>query len=247
MTSKDRKRISTILANMKSRCSNPNDTNYPNYGGRGITVCQEWLAKDGLNKFYTWALANGYASNLSIDRVDNNGNYEPENCRWATQKEQSNNRRDNKIVEAFGVVGTYASIIEKFSKFPRGTVDNRLASGWDLEKALIHPKVKANKRANRIFTELDGKSVPLKETVDMISEVSYSTVIKRLSKGKSFSEAISQPSLKQKMTAFGLTASIAELVREFGKVKRTTVLYRLGKGWSLEEALTTENQNRGIR
>lgn len=78
---------------MKSRCENPNRQNYINYGGRGIKVCKEWCdAKD----FVIWALNNGYEKGLQLDRIDNDGNYEPSNCRWVTPKENSRNRRNTK-------------------------------------------------------------------------------------------------------------------------------------------------------
>lgn len=76
---------------MKARCYRKTDHSYKDYGGRGIKICDEWLA-DFMN-FYNWAIANGYREDLSIDRIDVNGNYEPMNCRWATPKQQSNNTR----------------------------------------------------------------------------------------------------------------------------------------------------------
>ena len=91
-----RTRIHGIWTQMKTRCYNPNDEHFPNYGGRGITVCAEWL--NDVKAFHEWAMANGYADYLTIDRIDTNGNYCPENCRWASKKEQTRNRRNTRFL-----------------------------------------------------------------------------------------------------------------------------------------------------
>ena len=84
-------RLYNIWRRMRSRCSKESDISYPNYGGRGIRVCREW--ETSFENFRDWALSAGYSDDLSIDRINNDRNYCPQNCHWATAKEQANNRR----------------------------------------------------------------------------------------------------------------------------------------------------------
>ena len=91
-------RIYGIYTDMKYRCYNSNAKAYKNYGGRGIIICDEWLGNDGFINFYNWSITHGYADNLTIDRINVDGNYEPNNCRWIPKEYQSSNLRRNKYV-----------------------------------------------------------------------------------------------------------------------------------------------------
>lgn len=99
---KDFKRLYEIYHGIKKRCYNKNCKRYKDYGGRGIYMCNEWLS-GGVDSFIDWALTNGYEDNLTIDRIDNNGIYEPSNCRWVTYKENCRNKRKTLYVEYKGI------------------------------------------------------------------------------------------------------------------------------------------------
>lgn len=94
-----RDRLDIIHFNMIQRCTNPNSTYFPRYGGRGITVCHEWRTR---NNFKEWALSHGYRNNLTIDRIDNDKGYSPDNCRWVTPSQNCCNRSTTHFVTAFG-------------------------------------------------------------------------------------------------------------------------------------------------
>ena len=102
--SKRNKRLYKVWQGIRQRCNNPNDKDYEAYGGRGIRVCDEW--NNSSAAFVAWALENGYKENLSIDRIDVNSGYSPENCRWATWTQQARNKRMGKI-NSTGVVGVH--------------------------------------------------------------------------------------------------------------------------------------------
>ena len=134
-------RLWSIYNGMKSRCNNPNVPAYKSYGGRGITICSEWL--DSFPKFRDWALANGYRDDLTLDRKDTNGNYSPDNCRWSTKKEQALNTRRNHLVTIGGVTKPLSVWCELYS-INYKTVRDRLKRGWDYQSAIFKP-IRTNK------------------------------------------------------------------------------------------------------
>lgn len=131
-----RTRIYKIWSSMKNRCYLKTHCAYARYGGRGIVVCDEW--KDDFMAFYNWAIDNGYNDTLSIDRIDNNGNYEPSNCRWATAKQQQNNTIKNKKYTYNGETLTASQIAEKYN-ISYSTLKHRLNKGNDIKTAIETP------------------------------------------------------------------------------------------------------------
>lgn len=129
-------RLYTIWGNMKKRCSSPNDPAFKYYGGREITVCVEW--EKSFVAFRDWALSNGYADNLTIDRIDVNGNYCPENCRWADVQTQMNNTRRNHTITFNGETHTLSEW-SRLSGINYMSLKTRLRRGWTIERALTTP------------------------------------------------------------------------------------------------------------
>lgn len=129
-------RLYYIYDNMIKRCYEPSSEKYPNYGGRGITVCDEW--RNDRQKFFDWALQSGYTDELTIDRINVDGNYCPENCRWATPKEQANNRTSNRYLTYNGETHTVIEWAEILGLSP-GTLYSRLEHGWTTEYILTTP------------------------------------------------------------------------------------------------------------
>lgn len=128
-------RLHKIWDCMHERCERVKHPHYDAYGGRGINVCEEW--KEYL-PFAEWARNNGYTDELTIDRIDVNGNYEPNNCRWITMKEQHSNKRSNRIIEYRGQKYTLTQLAEK-SGIKKTTLKERINLGWSIEDAVERP------------------------------------------------------------------------------------------------------------
>ena len=122
-----------VWKGIKQRCLNHNSSSYKNYGGRGITICEDW--KNNFTSFYEWSMANGYKKGLTIDRIDNNSNYCPENCRWTDIITQANNKRVNKYITINGKVDTLSNWL-KFYNIGKTKYYNRLKKGFSEQEAL---------------------------------------------------------------------------------------------------------------
>lgn len=223
-------RIYSIWEKMKARCTNSNLPGFNNYGGRGIKVCQEWM--DSFEAFYEWAMANGYDDSLSIDRIDVNGNYCPENCRWVTQKVQANNTRTNVYVEYNGERLTLHEIYDKYSK---NGVSYKLfhsryrKRGWDIEQALTVPP-------DNMSVTIGDETHSITEWAD-INGLKAGTIYERIRQGWSCEDAVSTPVRGMKVTYNGETHTLNGWSKITG-FKTGTLYDRLHKGWSIEKSFT---------
>ena len=179
-------RLYRIWNNMRTRCNKPYSDHYSHYGARGISVCEEWDNKnDGFKNFYDWSVRNGYSENLSIDRINNDGNYEPSNCRWVTSHEQNRNKRTNHYIEVNGekIVITDVALEHGISC---GSIVNRLNKGCSIEEALT--KEKPKKR----LIYYKGEFLTPRQFSN-ITGINYNTISSRITKGYSNAEDLIIP------------------------------------------------------
>ena len=175
---------------MKDRCYNERSLDFKHYGGRGIKVCDEW--KDDFMPFYEWANANGYKDDLTIDRIDVDSGYSPDNCRWVSMTVQSNNRRTNKVFTYNGKTMTVAEWARE-TGVKYGDIQNRLNYGYSFAEA-IDPNFKR---------EYEYKDEENKKLHDLCVErgVPYSLVSQRVKYGWDLEKALSTPSRRPKKEA----------------------------------------------
>lgn len=165
---------------MKKRCSYKKSKHYKNYGGRGIRVCKRWL--NSFENFYA-DMGSRPSSKYSIDRINNDGDYKPSNCRWATRKEQCNNTRQNHIITYNGVTLTMTQWARKIG-LTRNVLKRRLALNWSVERSLNTPF----DPRKRLFTK-NGNTFRLSAWCKKLS-IKMTTVYGRLRRGWSIERAL---------------------------------------------------------
>lgn len=127
-------KIYNIWRSMRARCENVHSSAYPDYGGRGINICDEW--KNSFESFYQWSITHNYSDGLSIDRVDNNSGYFPDNCRWVDAEVQQNNKRNNHYITYDGQTMTMKQWADKTGIKYQKLKDRINKCGWDVARAL---------------------------------------------------------------------------------------------------------------
>jgi len=151
---------------MRLRCLNPENEAYPDYGGRGITVCDRWLESP---RHFFEDMGPKPSPMHELDRINNDGNYEPGNCRWATRKINDRNRRNNHWVEIAGERKTLAEWCE-LRRLPRSTVQKRLRAGWTPDRALSEPVGPSGPKMKACVKALMADAVPKRQTTGAPAE-----------------------------------------------------------------------------
>lgn len=225
-------RLYHIWSSMKGRCITTSNHKYKNYGGRGITICEEWL--NDFQAFYDWAMANGYSDDLSIDRIDVNGNYEPSNCRWTDAKTQMNNMTTNRLITYNGKTQTVSQWADE-TGINRGTLITRFNLGWEEERALTTKNFEAITYNNQTHTIPEWSK---------ITGIEYGTLKARLSKygwsvERALTEKVDNTIFKEKLYTFnGKALTLKEWSKELGINYRTLTCRLYTHKWPIERVLS---------
>ena len=218
--------------NIKQRCYNSNSSVYKHYGGRGIEVCDEWV--NSFENFYKWSMNNGFDPELTIDRINVNGNYEPSNCRWASWEVQARNRTNNLIIEYKGKEYMVYQLSE-MSGINESTIYYRLKNGWTVEDILLNPV-----NFYYIYLEHEGVKKTLSDW-EKESKIGAETLKKRMELGWSSYDILNTPIEPCNIATESMVYDREEkTLKEWSKivgVEYRTLWKRYNNGWSPYEVL----------
>lgn len=240
---------------LRQRCNNPKAKQYCDYGGRGISVCKEW---DSFDKFLE-DMGRCPGNNLSIDRIDVDGNYCKENCRWATIIEQNNNQRRNKYYTFNGFTGTIPQILRKFSlSISDEAARNRIERGWPIDYVFSKPIgfIFVEEKSNKKIYTVNGISGILSKLLRHFKTgISLQSALARIRKGESIENVVLIKKVEYHLkktkgiryTVRGVTNTIPGFIRDFNlNITKTSVYYRIKIGWDIERAIFEPKETRYV-
>lgn len=223
-------------ASMKQRCLNPKNPAYHRYGGRGITICEQWLGDDGWPQFLK-DMGRKPTLNHSIERKNNNLGYSPDNCKWATKGEQQNNREVSVKIAWRGETFTVTEWARKLGITPASLTKRLNSKGWTLDEALTEPSQAAN--IGKLYS-FNGQEKTLSEWSEVVG-VASNTLAVRLWKGWNIERALTQPTTDPRTKLYsyqGESLPLTEWAERLG-VSKKTLENRVNMGWPDERVLGT--------
>ena len=232
---KERKRLKSIYNGMRLRCYNENNVNYKYYGGKGVTICDEWLLS--FENFFDWAINNGYNENLTIDRIDSEKEYSPDNCKWSTKKEQAYNRSISVKLTLNGRTMYMTEWAEEL-EIDKKILSWRYNNGWSDEEILTRPR---DYKENKLT--LNGETHSMSEW-SRITGIKVATISARIRDGWSVEDALTKKPNDRaiRITYNNKTKTLKEWA-EYLNVPKSRLNNRYTRGWSDEEIIEGKRRN----
>ena len=229
---KERKRLRSIYNGMRLRCYNENSINYKYYGGKGVTICDEWLLS--FENFFDWAINNGYNENLTIDRIDSEKEYSPDNCKWSTKKEQAYNRSMSVKLTLNGRTMYMTEWSEELG-IDKKTLSWRYRNGWSDEEILSNKK--------DIILTYNGESKNLLEWSKKTG-IKKSTLWDRYNRGWEVKDILTKNTRDReiRLTYNNEQKTISEWAQILN-VPKSRLNNRYSRGWSDEEIIEGKRRN----
>lgn len=232
---KERKRLKSIYNGMRLRCYNENNVNYKYYGGKGVTICDEWLLS--FENFFDWAINNGYNENLTIDRIDSEKEYSPDNCKWSTKKEQAYNRSISVKLTLNGRTMYMTEWAEEL-EIDKKILSWRYNNGWSDEEILTRPR---DYKENKLT--LNGETHSMSEW-SRITGIKVATISARIRDGWSVEDTLTKKPNDRaiRITYNNKTKKLKEWAEYLG-VPKSRLSNRYTRGWTDEEIIKGKRRN----
>lgn len=232
---KERKRLRSIYNGMRLRCYNEDNVNYKYYGGKGVTICDEWLLS--FENFFDWAINNGYNENLTIDRINSEKEYSPDNCKWSTKKEQAYNRSMSVKLTLNGRTMYMTEWAEEL-EIDKKILSWRYNNGWSDEEILTRPRDYKESKLT-----LNGETHSMSEW-GRITGINVSTISARIRDGWSVEDALTKKPNDRaiRITYNNKTKTLKEWA-EYLNVPKSRLNNRYTRGWSDEEIIIGKRRN----